>query len=287
MNSTIIRTATVVALVFTAGLGLAACTTAETTGSPAGETGSSATQGDVASADAPMAGEATYSFVDLGLPSVGRPSLIASEDAPFTIQFPKVVRALLPEEDRPVLDSFTLTPHTLTPGLCALNVVATPHPDGPGLQGLYGGTIDVEGTVVEGDAARGASVYGPAVELVGSLPSDDDLKDAVRGQTGDVSLTYALTDLSEAVIVRSCSTSLIDEFQGFSFGNGGLEYTTDAKATNDLSDDVVLKHIAGSASVSVLDTGLTTIVDSDLYDVEADALALWALHSALGGGGAA
>jgi len=158
---------------------------------------------------------------DLAVPSVGRPSLVASEGSSFTIQFPEAVRELLPEEKRPVIDTYTLTPSTFAPGLCALHVVATPHPDGPGLEGFYGGTIDSEGTVVKRGAVYGADLYGPAVELVDSLPSDEDLKDAVRGTTEVVSLTYALDDLSEAVIVKSCSTSTDDEYMRLGFGNEG------------------------------------------------------------------
>ncbi|WP_433674795.1 hypothetical protein [Microbacterium gorillae] len=285
MTSTINRTATAVALIFTAGLGLAACTSAETTGSPAGETGSPATQGDVGNTDAEQgsssgnaaAGEATYSFVDLAVPSVGRPSLVASEDAPFTIQFPEAVRELLPEEKRPVIDMYTLTPRTFAPGLCALEVIATPHPDGPGLEGLYGGTIDSEGTVVERGAVYGADLYGPAVELVDSLPRDEDLKDAVRGTTEDVSLTYALDDLSEAVIVKNCSTSTDDEYMRLSFGNGGLDYVSDVKPADDLFDDVVLAHYAGDVVVSVFHDGLTTVVDSTIVDAEPDVLGEWVL----------
>lgn len=285
MNSTITRTTTAVALIFTAGLGLAACTSAETTGSPAGETGSPATQGDVGNTDTEqgntpsdtVAGEATYSFVDLAVPSVGRPSLVASEDAPFTIQFPEAVRELLPAEKRPVIDTYTLTPRAFAPGLCALEIVASPHPDGPGLEGLYGGTIDSEGKVVEGDAARGADLYGPAVELVDSLPSDEDLKDAVRGTTEDVSLTYALDDLSEAVIVKNCSTSSDDQYAWLSFGNGGLDYITDRDAPEGLFEDVVLAHTAGDVAVSVFSDGLTTVVSSHIFDAEPDVLGEWAL----------
>lgn len=285
MTSTITRTATAVALIFTAGLGLAACTSAETTGNPAGQTGSPSTQGDVGNTDtaqgnAPRdaaAGEATYSFVDLAVPSVGRPSLVASEDSPFTIQFPEAVRELLPEDDRPVIDTYTLTPSSFAPGLCALHVVATPHPDGPGLEGLYGGTIDSEGTVVKRGAVYGADLYGPAVELVDSLPSDEDLKDAVRGTTEDVSLTYALDDLSEAVIAKNCSTSNDDQYAWLRFGNGGLDYVTDLDAPEGLFDDVVLAHTAGDVAVSVFSDGLTTVVSSHIFDAEPDVLGEWAL----------
>ena len=152
-----------------------------------------------------------------------------------------------------------------------------PHPDGPGLEGLFGGTIDSEGTVVEGDAAHGANIYGPDPELVDSLPSDEDLKDAVRGVTGDVSLTYALDDLSEAVFVKNCSTSSDDQYVWLSFGNGGLDYITDLKPADDLFDDVVRAHIAGDVAVSVFSDGLTTVVSSHIFDAEPDVLGEWAL----------
>jgi hypothetical protein len=288
MTRTITRTTTAAALVLTAGLGLAACSS--TSDSP-GTDGDTNAPGNTPATTQPQeqvstgsdtgsdtgASEADYAFVDLALPSVGRPSLIASEVSPFTIQFPEAVRDLLPEEDRPVIDTYTLTPRTFAPGLCALDVVATPHPDGPGLEGLYGGTIDSEGTIVEGGAAKGASMYGPAVELVDSLPSDDDLKDAVRGLTGDVSLTYALDDLSEAVIVKNCSVASDDDYLYLRFGNGGLEYITDLKPADDLFDDVVREHTAGAVTVSIFSDGLTTVVDSAIYDAEPDVLGEWVL----------
>ena len=285
--TTISRAAIAAALVLTTGLGLAACTAADGTTTPAAGNSSQGTptSGDVGNTDTEQgsssgstaAGEATYSFVDLAVPSVGRPSLVASEDSPFTIQFPEAVRELLPEEKRPVIDTYTLTPSSFAPGLCALHVVATPHPDGPGLEGLYGGTIDSEGTVVKRDALYGADLYGPAVELVDSLPSDEDLKDAVRGTTEDVSLAYALDDLSEAVIVKNCSTSTDDEYMRLGFGNGGLDYVSDVKPADGLFDDVVLAHYAGDVVVSVFNDGLTTVVDSTIVDAEPDVLGEWVL----------
>lgn len=71
----------------------------------------------------------------------------------------------------------------------------------------------------------------------------------MRGTTEDVSLTYALDDISEAVIVKNCSTSTDDEYMRLGFGNGGLDYVSDVKPAADLFDDIVLAHYAGDVVV--------------------------------------
>jgi hypothetical protein len=79
------------------------------------------------------------------------------------------------------------------------------------------------------------------------------------------------------VIVKNCSVASDDDYLYLRFGNGGLEYITDLKPADDLFDDVVREHTAGAVTVSIFSDGLTTVVDSAIYDAEPDVLGEWVL----------